>query len=262
MIFHTPDGLPLYAEQRGDGPPIVLLNGMSQTVANWRTQARALAPRFRVISYDARAQGRTPVGELPLSLARHVEDLRVLLDGLELERVALVGFSHGARIALAAAAEMPERVDKLVLTSTGTNDDALRDTITRGWLEILRLGGVEAMAWASLPQILGRPFLDQHREHIEAMVRATVQRNSAEGLRALIDGLRRFPHPEHDARRVQAPTLLITSDQDLLVAPSAARALAAMIPGARHVVLADAGHTLPIEQPDAWREAVLSLLDA
>ena len=260
MIFHTQDGLPLYAEQRGDGPPLVLLNGMSQTVANWRTQARALQNHFRVISYDARAQGRTPVGQRTLTLDLHVEDLRTLLDGLQVERVALVGFSHGARIALAAAAAMPERVDRLVLTSTGTNDDAMRDTITRGWLEILDRGGVEAMAWASLPQILGRPFLHEHRDHTDAMIRATVQRNSAEGLRALIEGLRAFPHTELDARNIRAPTLLITSDDDLLVAPHAARALAAAIPGARHVVLNGAGHTLPIELPEAWREAVLSLL--
>lgn len=262
MILSTTDGLPLHVEERGEGPPLILLNGMSQTVANWRTQMRALADRFRVIAYDARAQGRTPVGEQPLSLELHARDLRDLLDGLGIARAHLVGFSHGARVALGAAARYPDRVDHLVLTSTGMNDDALRDTITRGWLEILARGGVEAMAWASLPQILGPSFLAAHHAHVDAMIKATGQRNTVEGLDALVRGLRSFPHPQADAAAVTSPTLLITSDADLLVAPEAARRLAAAIPGARHVTVDDTGHTIPIEQPDRWREQLLAFLPA
>lgn len=262
MILTTTDGLPIHAEERGEGPPLVLLNGMSQTVANWRTQMRALADRFRVIAYDARAQGRTPVGEEPLSLDLHARDLRDLLDALNVDRAHIVGFSHGARVALGFAARFPDRVDHLVLTSTGANDDALRDTITRGWLEILALGGVEAMAWASLPQILGRSFLASHHAHIDAMIKATGQRNTREGLDALVRGLRGFPHPDEDAARVVAPTMLITSDADLLVAPDAAERLAASIDGCRHERVDDSGHTIPIEQPERWRELVLDFLPA
>jgi len=250
----------LYYDIRGDGEPLVLLNGMSQSTANWTTQAKYLAETYRVIVYDARGQGRSALGPVPLTLGAHVDDLLHLLDHLDIEEATLCGFSHGARVAMATAAEHPARVDRLVLTSIGTSDDALRQAIVRSWREVLRLGGLEAMAWCVLPDILGERFLERNQGMIEAIIRATLQRNTQEGLQALLDGLISYPPPEDEAGRVMCPTLLITSDGDLLVSSRAARGLADRIGGTRHVRLAGCGHTIPIEEPDLWRAAVLDFM--
>ncbi|MFT4704081.1 MAG: 3-oxoadipate enol-lactonase [Bradymonadia bacterium] len=258
------DGSALHFEQRGNGPLLVLLNGMSQTTANWRSQVRPLSEHFSVISYDARGQGKTPLGDRPLTLEQHVSDLHqlldVALDHANQQTVILCGFSHGARVALGYAAAHPARVGRLALTSIGTNDDVMRDTITRGWVAILDAGGLPAMAWATLPQILGRSFLTANHKHLDAMVKATEQRNTPEGLRALVVSLRAFPPPIDDARAVQVPTMLMTSNDDLLVAPESAAALAAAFTKCDHRVVSDSGHTIPIEQPDVWRATLLSFL--
>lgn len=250
----------LYYERQGQGPALVLLNGLSQTTANWRSQVRSLRERFDVIAYDARGQGRSPLGTAPVTLEAQVDDLCALLDALEVERAHLCGFSHGARLALAVAALRPARVDRLVMTSIGTNDGALRRLIVRSWREVLRHGGVEAMAWCTLPEILGAKFVQAHEEQLEAMVRATLQRNTAEGLGALLDALQGYPPPQEEAAHVRAPSLLITADEDLLVPPEDARALAAALPHAEHVIMSGCGHTVPIELPDAWRRQVLAFL--
>ena len=87
MSWHERSGRRLYFEVRGDtGPLLVLLNGMSQSTANWATQARHLSERFRVLMYDARGQGRSDLGDpTALSLSGHVEDLVSLLDHVESE---------------------------------------------------------------------------------------------------------------------------------------------------------------------------------
>ena len=262
MQILTPDGVQLHAERRGDPslPALVLLNGMSQSTAHWRTHMRALADRFCVVAYDGRGQGKSTLGPRPFTLGHHVQDLLAVLDHFALERAHLSGFSHGARVALAAAAAAPERVDRLALTSIGTHDDPLRDLITGSWLELLRLGGLEAMAWATLPQILGRAYLDQHAAHAAAMVKATLQRNTLDGLEALVEGLRGFPPPLEDAPKVRADTLLLTSDEDLLVSPRAARALADAIEGTEHHVIDGVGHTIPIEAPERWRAHITRFL--
>jgi pimeloyl-ACP methyl ester carboxylesterase len=255
----APD-LSIFYDDRGAGDPVVLLNGMSQSTANWMTQARAMRSRHRVICYDARGQGRSSLGPTPLTLDGHVDDLIALLDHLGLATATLCGFSHGARVAVAAAALRPERVDRLVITALGTNEDPLRRAIVRSWYEILQRGGTEAMAWAALPDILGRSFLAAHEDQLDAMVRATTQRNTDEGLVALIDALRGYPSPVEEARRVTAPVLLISGLEDQLVDPHAARSLARCFRLCRHVEVPDCGHTVPIEHPDHWRAVVLDFL--
>ena len=74
-----PGGYTLYAESHGEGAALVFLNGLSQSTANWMSHTRAFRDRFRVVVYDARGQGRSTLGQGPISLAGHVGDLRALL---------------------------------------------------------------------------------------------------------------------------------------------------------------------------------------
>jgi 3-oxoadipate enol-lactonase len=250
------DGRSLYFERRGFGSPLILLNGMSQSTANWLSHARSLAERFTLVMYDAQGQGQSPLGGRPVSLDGHVSDLRELVEALELESPTLCGFSYGARVALAYTARHADEVPRLVLTAAGDDDDPLRRTIVRSWRELLRIGGLEAMAWAAIPDILGREFLGGVEAHLEAMVRSTLQRNTTEGLGALLASMEAFPSPLQDASHVACPSLLISGAHDLLVSAESAERLAHSL-GAEHLTI-DAGHTVPVERVTEWRSAVMA----
>lgn len=241
------------------GTPILCLNGMTQTTLSWKSLARSLAAQARVITYDARGQGESEVSEQVMSLDEHVQDLVALLDALDLERVHLVGFSHGARIALAAAASHPERVEKLVLASATASPTVLADTIVKGWAEILRLGGLEAMSWAALPAILGDAYLTQNRKLIPGIIRASVQRNDAQGVAKLLEGMMMYPAMATMAPEVKAPTRVIYGEHDLLVEASGARELARLCKG-DCIELGGVGHTVPIEAPQAFESAMMDFL--
>lgn len=254
-------GVKLYYRTRGEGPPLLLINGLSQSVANWTTQAAKLKDKFQVIMMDGRGQGRSDLGTQPLSLDVHVDDVVALLDHLGIESAYVAGFSHGARVGLRLAARYPERVSKLVVTGQGADDEPTRHVTLRVWKEVLRLGGAEALAWCSVVDILSPAYLRLHAGQLDAMIRTTVQRNTTEGLTAMLGALLAYPPSLDDAVKVRCPTLVCSADQDPLCSESAARRLVREIPVARHVKFSDCGHTIPIEQPHRWRTEVEAFWD-
>jgi pimeloyl-ACP methyl ester carboxylesterase len=135
--------LTLEGESLGEGPPVVLLHGLSATRRNVVQGSRALAKRgYRLISYDARGHGASspaPVYEYPDLVA----DLAAVLEQVELERAALVGSSMGAATAMAFALEHPERVPALV-------------QITPAYTGYARTGDVDGEVWGQLATALDK----------------------------------------------------------------------------------------------------------
>ena len=266
--FRTPDGCTLFYKTHGFAPDaappagetVVFLNGMTQSTAHWNSQGKAFAARgFQVLTYDARGQGDSELGEQPLSLELHASDLDALLAELQLDRVHLVGFSHGARVGLAMATWQPERLAKLVLCSATARPSALARTIVQSWYGVLTSGGLEAMSWSSLPMILGNDFLEANQKILKGIVRAAVQRNDPAGVQALLEAMIDYPNLAELAQNVSAPTLVLSADQDLLVERDGARELAELA-GGTHQEITGVGHTIPIEAPDAFRDAVIAFL--
>src|SRR5918996_5790417 len=104
------DGVVLRGEEAGDGPPVVLLHGLSATRRNVVQGSRHLIKRgYRLIAYDARGHGASSPAQ-SYDYADLVDDLEAVLAQLEIERPALVGSSMGAATAMAFALEHPERV--------------------------------------------------------------------------------------------------------------------------------------------------------
>jgi 3-oxoadipate enol-lactonase len=96
-------------------PPLVLANSLGTDMSMWNPQAPALAQRFRLLRYDHRGQGASPVPPGPYDIADLGRDAVALLDRLELERVSFCGLSIGGMVGIWLAAHAPERIDRLVI---------------------------------------------------------------------------------------------------------------------------------------------------
>lgn len=256
----VPDGAPAPT-------PLVILGGMTQTLASWGGQLRPLSAVRDVIVYEARGQGQSSLALTDVTAPVHVDDFLRLLDALGVAGpVDLCGFSFGGRIALAIAAERPERVRRLVLSGVSAGRGALGRVIVRAWRESLATGSLEALAWLSLADTLGPAYLAANEALLAGIVKATVQRNNFEGVRALfsqtLEDAETSPwHPMRLAPRVRAPTLLLAGELDRLAPASELAALAAAFsPPARFEVLPGVGHTVAIEAPERWRALVLGFL--
>lgn len=262
--FETKDGCRLYFDPFGletQKPAVVFLNGTTQTTVHWRPQALYFKKEHRILLYDARAQGKSELGRSPLTLATHVADLSNLLMHIGIEKAVLVGLSHGAHVALAMAAEHPAQVDRLVLCSMAAEPSARTRTALRSWGEILRAGGLAAMAWSALPTIFGEAYLAENRRILDKIVAAVAARNLAEALLAHLDAMTRYPSPALHTARIRRPTLVISGEQDPLVSPEGAARLAALCRGT-HRLLPQTGHTVPVEAPDLFNQTLAAFSKA
>lgn len=255
------------AANDSERPPLVLLGGMTQTLTSWSAHVRPLSKHREVIVYEARGQGSTELSSTRCGPQEHVEDLIALLDALGLGNVQidLSGFSFGGRVALAFAANHPQRLRSLVLSGVALDRGIVGRLIVQGWISTLRTGDLESLARVSLPDILGPAYLAKHAEMIDAMVKASTTRNRFEGIAALFEQMLELAadspwQPEALAGRVQTPALVMGGALDRLAPPAEVAALAQAL-NAQHRTFDDVGHTVAIEAAQPWREAVEAFLD-
>lgn len=246
--------------------PLVLVGGMTQTLASWGGQLRPLAETRTVLAYEARGQGTTELDLGDCSLARHVDDFAALHAALGFTGpVDLCGFSFGGRLALAIAAERPDLVASLVCCGVALDRGIVGRLIVRGWLAALATGDLEALARVSLPEILGPKWLAANASLIEPVIRATVERNRYAGVLALMRATAALADDSPWqvaalAPRVRARTLCMVGALDRLAPPDEVAGLAELL-GAELHVEPEVGHTLAIEAPASWRARLLAFLD-
>ena len=259
VVRRLEDGseLILDGEIAGQGPPVVLLHGLSATRRNVVQGSRALLRRgYRLIAYDARGHGASSPGT-EYRYPDLIEDLEVVLDDLGLDRVALVGSSMGAATGMAFAMRHPERVAAVVQITpayngaarTGNVDDGAWDAMATG----LEEGGVDAFVDVAQPAGAGEGWKEIAREAVrQRMERHEHPLEVAQALRqmprsAAWDGLEAL-------REVQTPVLIVASrdEMDHLHPLAIAEEYARLLPNAE-LVVEDEG-----KSPLAWQGARLS----
>lgn len=256
---------------------MVFLNGTAQSAVNWHPQVKAFKDRFRVMTYDARAQGESDLGDLELDCRRHVADLKEILDGLFFCGLgsasadesadeppgapSLVGMSHGAFIALAFAHRYPDRMSKLVLCGLGDRPSRRSRMFIRSWAEILAFGGIEMMARSFLPAVFGESFLRENERNMDGMVKALVRRNRPESLLAHLRAIEAYPPASDFSRKTGVPTLVFSGDEDLLAPTESARRLADDC-GGEWERITGVGHSLPSEAPNRFASRTMEFLAA
>jgi pimeloyl-ACP methyl ester carboxylesterase len=240
-------------------PVVVFFNGTTGTTLYWGAGAPVFSKQFRLLFYDARAQGQSDLGNKPLTLERHIADLKELCAYLGIDKAHLIGISHGARLALALAHDAPQMVDRLILCSLGAATNYRSRVTIQAWIKLLQLSGLEAMAWATLPTVFGNEFLRHQHKALPMIVAAVVKRNDSSALLAQLEALLQYPDPEPLPKGFARPTLVISGAADPLVSTSDARQLADQC-NAQHEELAGIGHSIPAEAPGLFERIVMEFL--
>ena len=260
--FNTSDDCRLYYKTYDfdtSKPALVFLNGTTQTAVYWEAHRNVFIDRFRLLMYDARAQGKSDLGKKELSLQSHVTDLRELFDHLAVGKLHLVGLSHGAQVALAFYVQIPERVNLLVLCSLGARPSDHSEAIVQSWIETLKKSGLESMARAALPMVFGKKYIAENKRILSMIVNAIVARNRPDALIAHLEALTRYPSPLQLPKEITSPTLVISGADDPLVSKENAGEIAEAVNG-RHEIISGIGHTVPAEAPQTFNDIVLDFL--
>jgi pimeloyl-ACP methyl ester carboxylesterase len=259
MASETVNGTVLHYEERGSGPPLLLVHGTGSYADLWSPVLDGLARAYRVIAYDRRGFARsspTPGG----GLAEHARDAAALLNALGASPATVVGWSGGGVIALDLAASFPDCVAALVLAepavhlTTHPTRGALAMEARFGFHRYMRRDPAAAALtmyrWASGYKTGGNAF-----DSLPEAWREQMLANAPATLREMDQMIR--PYPTRAAiRSIACPVTVIEGDLSDPAFAGAAGFVMRLLPQARMVSLPGAAHMLHIDQPESWVELV------
>jgi|Tabmets5t2r1_1033131.scaffolds.fasta_scaffold08344_3 pimeloyl-ACP methyl ester carboxylesterase len=249
------------AATSGAGTPLVLLHAFPLDGRMWAPQVDALAGTYQVIVPDLRGFGAAKdqaVEEAGMALL--ADDVARLLDDRGLDRVVLGGLSLGGYVALALMARHPDRVSGLVLLdtkATADGDQAREDRLKMA--DRVLAEGVDFVPEVMLPKLLGETTRE-HRPEVVEKVAALIRGQAPEAIAGAQRGMAARPATTDVLATIGVPTLVVTGEEDAVTGPEIGRELAAAIPGARFLLVEEAGHLANLEQPEIVNEALLDFL--
>jgi pimeloyl-ACP methyl ester carboxylesterase len=264
------NGINLHYLEAGEGTPLVFVHEFAGEAWSWHPQLRFFARRYRAIAYNARGYPPSDVPEDPAaySQVQAAEDIRGVLDALGLARAHVCGLSMGGYATLHFGLRHPDRALSLVVAGAGYGSVAAdRERFKQDVLVMVRRFREEGMAGATDVYTRGPArvqFMDKDPVGWREF-RDMFAAQSALGHALTMQGVQ-LARPSvyelaDDLDKLEVPTLIMTGDEDEPCLEPALF-LKRRIRSAGLVVLPKAGHTINLEDPEAFNRAVLDFLTA
>ena len=248
----------------GDGPPIVLIHGMLNSSSHWRSVALELARDYTVIAPDLIGHGDSAAPRGDYSLGAHAASIRDLLAAIGIDRASIVGHSLGGGVAMQFFYQFPQRVERLVLVSSG----GLGHEVTASLRSAALPGVSPLLAMTIRPRLVGALAQGGKRlrdrgvgagVYLQAAARALRPLQNAESREAFLHTLRAVI--DVHGQRVSAtdrlyllealPTMIVWGERDNTIPLAHGRAAHEAIPCNRFETIAGAAHFPHLEEPDA-----------
>ncbi|MCR5940080.1 alpha/beta fold hydrolase [Brucella anthropi] len=226
--FAEVNGIEMYYRIVGEGSPILLIPGGLSDQHVWDAQLPILARDHTVIVADSRGQGCSTRTDDPITYGLMADDYVALLDFLHIDKVDLVGWSDGGIIGLDIAMRYPERLTSLFAQAANVTPDG-------------NTGYAEARAE-------GKPIPElRHYESIDKEIHALWANEPN--------------FTDEDLSGISVRTAIVIGDRDTAITREHTEFIASQIPGAELIILPDAGHGVPVENPRLYAHTVLRFID-
>jgi pimeloyl-ACP methyl ester carboxylesterase len=250
-------GFKIHYVEQGTGPAVVFVHGLVMDHTMYVAQFEDLPDTYRCIALDLRGHGRSDCPDGPWSMQDSVDDVIAFIEGVNAAPCHLAGMSWGGMIAVRIGVQRPDLVRSLVLidTSAGAEDPEQASARRTFFMEPIAAHGMtDDLIAASIPILFGERYrgVEQAMSVYADRVRSMNRDGIVEGLRAVI---------ERDSvldrlGEIRVPTLVIHGEEDTATPMSGAEAIVNGIAGAELVRIPDAGHSTPLEAPDAVNVAL------
>jgi proline iminopeptidase len=278
----TEDGRTLAYRRVGSGPTLICHGGGPGFSALYLGDLAGVDRQFELVLLDPRGTGGSdrPADPRAYSIDDYANDVDELREHLGLERINLLGHSHGGVVAIAYAARFPDRVERLILASTlarfaqdqvAAMEAGMAAKAAEPWyadaraaLEAEQAGEFEtdeelgALALREFPFYFAR-YDEPEQAYLESLRPDVPNADTLQYFNTEI-------FPTFDLRpqlaEITAPSLVVTGEEDFITGPVCADELEAGLRDVRKVVIPGAGHFIFVEAPEEFRAAVLEFLDA
>ena len=264
------NGVTLYYEDVGQGVPMIFVHEFAGETASWAPQVRFFARRYRTIAYNARGYPPSDVPEDPAAYSQQqaADDIRGMLDALQIQKAHVVGLSMGGYATLHFGLTYPERALSLVVAGAGYGSKpAEREGFRRDSATIVERFEREGMAKVADTYAMGPTrvqFLDKDPLGWKEF-HALLAKQSAKGHALTMRGVQMQRPSVYELTgrmaKLEVPTLVMTGDEDEPCLDPAIH-MKRTIPTAGLVILPKSGHAINLEEPEAFNRAVLDFVTA
>lgn len=253
-------GLEIFFEDSGAGPPVVLGHSFLCSGRMWREQVPALGAKFRVINPDLRGHGRSAHVTRPFSLYDALSDVIAVLDQLSIERATWCGLSIGGMVALRAALTRPDRVAGLILLDTDAGPETgLRKLKYRAMGAGAGVVGLRPF----LPSIARLMFGATTRRQNLTLVSEWKRQFASLHVPSVLRCLEALMHRDSLLGRLDqigVPALVLVGEEDRSLPPSLSRRIHDRLRDSTFALIPAAGHLSSLERPAQVTDAILGFL--
>lgn len=243
-----------FSDSGGPGEPVLLAHALGCDHRMWEELAARLAKHYRVVAYDTRGHGRSPLAHRPYTLEILADDARALLDKLGIAKAHWVGLSLGGMVGQAFALRHPARLLKLVIANSTASYGADGRATWQARVKVVQEGGLAAVRDASESRWFSDGFRASHPQQVERIM-ARFLETPVEGYLGCCDAIANLDYAD-DLIRIKAKTLVIAGEADVGTPPTMSQAIAAKIPGAKLAVIPGAAHLSVAEKPAEFADLV------
>ncbi|MFX1302055.1 MAG: alpha/beta fold hydrolase [Promethearchaeota archaeon] len=274
MSFAYTNGIKISYEVSGSGFPVILIHGFGSKKEIWRPQVIDFSKKFKAITFDLRGTGKTDRPNYPYTMGMFADDIKGLMDYLQIESTHLIGRSLGGMIAQNFVLKYPQYVKKLVLIATNAkfDDEATIDLIIENRIKNIEL----------LKKDPDKAFWNNSRFLYHQKFRQELKRNpkkkfyGAFSLEDLIEESKIYPSRPQDIKNqgsamklhsafnrlneIKSETLLIAASHDRLIPKSSMDEIHKRIPNSKFKVIENAGHFMTLSKAPEINKLILDFL--
>ena len=242
----------------GQGEPLILIHGIGADRSIWRFMTPILSQHFKVISYDLRNHGQSPMSEANFGLDELVDDLELVRQRSRVGKAHFAGHSLGGMIGPAYARKYPDRVNSLGLLSTAagrTEDDSIK---VWNVVRAMEREGIANILKTLTDRWFTDEFIEQHPEIVDARLKQVVETDAESFLNVfrIYAGTEMMPW----LHEIKAPALVLTGENDGGCNPRLNRMIADQLPDSELVILPRLKHSILLEAGPIVAEQIVNFI--
>ncbi len=258
--FVDVEGARLFVRGEGmhDAPVLLLHHSLATDLHSWDRVIPAFVQKYRVIRFDARGHGKSDVPPGPYDFELLADDVLRIMDALEIDRAHFLGLSMGGMVGQVLGIEHGDRFRSLILASTTSYIAPETGPLWDERITMIRAETMQSQIESTIGRWFTRGFVESDDPAIKTIAKMIAD-TPAEGCIGWCEAIKTLNLTDK-LSAITTPTLVIVGEDDPGTPVAAARAIHEAVPGSKLAIIPNASHQAPVEQPEAFADAVLDFL--
>ncbi len=255
------NNISIYQEGDPSKRTIIFVHGFPYDHSMWNDQVKFLSSSYNCISYDIRGLGESPAGDGQFTMESFVDDLEFIIDELKPVKPILCGLSMGGYLSFRAVERMESRFGGVIFCDTkpeaDNNDGKLKRAAS---IKKINTGGLAAFVKDFVPNCFAESSVKKMRKQYENIIAKSSSFDPA-GVKGCLLAMIGRNDTSGYLPNIKIPVLVLCGEKDKLTPVGSMKNFAGKIPGSKFVVISEAGHMTPIENPLAVNKAIKEFMD-